>query len=168
MSYGESPCAVRRRFPGGRHGGEAGRMHTQDCSVRRKGESSCTASGSAEAVRKLLPHASSAALQPLMGLRIAEGSWGTWQKAADGLEADNFIFVKLPAPQANGGDRAEACSVLCPCQGRTAPSPAPACSHGRAPGGTPGHTALQRLVTTMEHVERSPSPVWQRSKKLHF
>lgn len=126
MSNGESPCTVRRWFPGGRHGGRL-----EGCTLRTV---QIAGRVRTEAVQKLLPHASSAALQPLMGLRIAEGSWGMWQKAADGLEADNFIFVKLPAQQDNGRDRAEACSVVCPCQGRIAPSPAPSCSHGRARG----------------------------------
>ena len=128
-------------------------MQTQVCLICGKDESSCIAPGPAEAVQKLLSLASSAALQALMGLRIAEGSSWIQQKAAGGLEADNLIFVILPA------QRTELkCALLCVFakagSHRALPHPA---HKGEHPGGLPSHIGSALLGDS--HGARGTEPV---------
>lgn len=128
-------------------------MQSQVCPVCRKAERA-----SASQPARPRPYRSCCPLQALMGLRRAEGSWWSQQKAAGGPEATRFVVVIPPAKGDTTTDRAEVRSMARSCQGRVTPSPSPSCSPGTASSGThrqPGHTALHRTVTAVEHVELS-------------
>lgn len=128
-------------------------MQSQICPVCRKAE---RAPASQPGWPR--PYRSCCPLQALMGLRRAEGSWWSRQKAAGGPEATRFAVVILPAKGDTTTDRAEVRSMAWSCQGRVTSSPSPSCLPGTASSGTHGHlghTALYRTVTAVEHVELS-------------